>query len=146
MVEFLMLDADLLPSILVVLAHIVRFTYRALQKYLHSHTGNRHARAPAVGRPQRRIPQVRTTCATSTPAKERLFEKFERGRKESATPGVGLGLAICRAIVLAHGGSIRGETRPEGRARFVFTLPRGEPPRIEEPPDDPDNAGMDVTS
>ena len=78
-------------------------------------------------------------------SEERLFEKFERGRKESATPGVGLGLAICRAIVLAHGGTIRGETRPEGGARFVFTLPRGEPPRIEEPVDD-DNGGMDVTS
>jgi two-component system sensor histidine kinase KdpD len=77
---------------------------------------------------------------------ERLFEKFERGRKESATPGVGLGLAICRAIVFAHGGTIRGETRPEGGARFVFTLPRGEPPRIDEAADAADNAGMDVTS
>ena len=70
---------------------------------------------------------------------ERIFEKFERGRKESATPGVGLGLAICRAIVAAHGGAIRGETRPSGGARFVFTLPRGEPPRIE----DADNAAME---
>jgi two-component system sensor histidine kinase KdpD len=63
---------------------------------------------------------------------EQLFDKFERGAKESATPGVGLGLAICRAIVAAHGGAIRGETRPEGGARFVFTLPRGEPPAIDE--------------
>ncbi|MEO5690376.1 MAG: DUF4118 domain-containing protein [Burkholderiaceae bacterium] len=76
---------------------------------------------------------------------ELIFEKFERGRKESATPGVGLGLAICRAIVIAHGGSILGETRPEGGARFVFTLPCGEPPRIEEPADDADNDGMDAS-
>ena len=75
---------------------------------------------------------------------ELIFEKFERGRKESATPGVGLGLAICRAIVAAHGGAIRGETRAEGGARFVFTLPRGEPPRVEEPVDDADNAGMET--
>jgi two-component system sensor histidine kinase KdpD len=73
---------------------------------------------------------------------ELIFEKFERGRKESATPGVGLGLAICRAIVVAHGGTIRGETRAEGGARFVFTLPRGDPPRMDEPGDDTDNAPM----
>ena len=68
-------------------------------------------------------------------AEERVFEKFERGQRESATPGAGLGLAICRAIVSAHDGSIRGENRikpgspgeVEG-ARFVITLPRGTPP------------------
>lgn len=60
-----------------------------------------------------------------------IFEMFERGRKESATPGVGLGLAICRAIVEAHGGRIGGETRAGGGARFTITLPRGEPPAIE---------------
>jgi two-component system sensor histidine kinase KdpD len=60
-----------------------------------------------------------------------IFDMFERGRKESPTPGVGLGLAICRAIVEAHGGRIRGETRPEGGARFTIDLPRGVPPRLD---------------
>ena len=60
-----------------------------------------------------------------------IFDMFERGRKESATPGVGLGLAICRAIVEAHGGKIRGETRPLGGARFIIELPRGTPPSLE---------------
>jgi two-component system sensor histidine kinase KdpD len=59
---------------------------------------------------------------------EALFEKFARGDAESATPGVGLGLAICRAIVEAHGGRIRAEAGRERGARFVFTLPRGNPP------------------
>lgn len=59
---------------------------------------------------------------------EAIFEKFERGRKETATPGVGLGLAICRAILHAHGGEISGASRPEGGARFTLRLPRGEPP------------------
>jgi len=63
---------------------------------------------------------------------ELLFEKFERGAKESATPGVGLGLAICRAIVQAHGGRIRGENRLRAGvvdgARFTITLPLGQPP------------------
>ncbi len=63
---------------------------------------------------------------------EAIFQMFERGRKESATPGVGLGLAICRAIVEAHGGTIRGETRPRGGARFTVELPRGVPPSLED--------------
>ena len=60
-----------------------------------------------------------------------IFDMFERGRKESSTPGVGLGLAICRAIVEAHAGRIRGETRPQGGARFTIELPRGVPPTLE---------------
>jgi two-component system, OmpR family, sensor histidine kinase KdpD len=61
---------------------------------------------------------------------EAIFQKFERGAKESATSGVGLGLAICRAIMQAHGGTIHGETRRDGGgARFTVLLPIGEPPR-----------------
>jgi len=60
-----------------------------------------------------------------------LFEKFYRGAKEGAQSGVGLGLTICRAIVEAHGGSIRAENREGGGARFSFTIPvTGEPPQI----------------
>jgi two-component system sensor histidine kinase KdpD len=62
---------------------------------------------------------------------EAIFQMFERGRKESATPGVGLGLAICRAIMGAHGGTITGENRAGGGARFIIDLPRGEPPKVE---------------
>jgi two-component system sensor histidine kinase KdpD len=61
---------------------------------------------------------------------ESIFEKFTRGEKESSTPGVGLGLAICRAIVEAHGGSIALD-RTQGRgSRFVFKLPLGAPPPV----------------
>jgi two-component system sensor histidine kinase KdpD len=62
---------------------------------------------------------------------EAIFQMFERGRKESATPGVGLGLAICRAIVGAHGGTITGESRAGGGARFTLEFPRDEPPALE---------------
>lgn len=64
---------------------------------------------------------------------EALFQKFERGQRESALPGVGLGLAICRAIVQAHGGRIHAENREGGGARFVVTLPAGIPPTVDEP-------------
>ena len=60
---------------------------------------------------------------------EAIFQKFERGQRESALPGVGLGLAICRAIVKAHGGAIHAENRSGGGACFVISLPLGEPPQ-----------------
>ncbi|VBB13194.1 DUF4118 domain-containing protein [Burkholderia stabilis] len=71
----------------------------------------------------------------------RIFDKFTRGEKESATPGIGLGLAICRAIVEAHGGRIGAlnRTAPDGRvtgARFWFTLPVETPPAAPAVPDD----------
>ncbi|KVC51783.1 sensor histidine kinase [Burkholderia diffusa] len=71
----------------------------------------------------------------------RIFDKFTRGEKESATPGIGLGLAICRAIVEAHGGKIGAlnRTAPDGRvtgARFWFTLPVETPPAVPAVPDD----------
>lgn len=67
---------------------------------------------------------------------EAVFEKFARGERESATPGVGLGLAICRAIAEAHKGRIWAENVPAGGARFVFTLPLGTPPTLAELPEE----------
>ncbi|MBF8178734.1 two-component system sensor histidine kinase KdpD [Herminiimonas contaminans] len=61
---------------------------------------------------------------------EVIFEKFTRGERESATPGVGLGLAICRAIIEAHQGTIRGGHAPQGGAAITFTLPLGTPPAM----------------
>jgi two-component system sensor histidine kinase KdpD len=59
---------------------------------------------------------------------EALFQKFARGDQESATPGVGLGLAICRAIIESHHGKIVGINRPEGGVTFSFMLPLGRAP------------------
>jgi two-component system sensor histidine kinase KdpD len=52
----------------------------------------------------------------------RLFDKFQRGDEEGTIVGVGLGLAICQAIIKAHGGEIEAHRRTPG-ARFEFTLP-----------------------
>src|SRR5215471_7800574 len=53
----------------------------------------------------------------------RLFDKFQRGSGEGSVVGVGLGLAICQAIVRAHGGEIEAQRREGGGTRFTFTLP-----------------------
>jgi two-component system sensor histidine kinase KdpD len=53
----------------------------------------------------------------------RVFEKFHQARPESAQSGFGLGLAICKAIVEAHGGTIEARAASGGGADFHFTLP-----------------------
>ncbi|MDA8172968.1 MAG: sensor histidine kinase KdpD [Nitrospiraceae bacterium] len=61
---------------------------------------------------------------------ENIFQKFVHG----PSGGIGLGLAICRAIIEAHGGNIHAENRPGGGAAFRFTLPiGGEKPLMPEP-------------
>ena len=67
-----------------------------------------------------------------TPGREEaIFEKFTRGDPESATPGVGLGLAICRAIVEAHRGRMWVEAAEPHGAVFTFSLPLGTPPNVD---------------
>lgn len=79
---------------------------------------------------------------------ELLFEKFTRGERESSIPGVGLGLAICRAIMTAHQGRIWAEGAPQGGAAFYLSLPLGTPPSLPAPEDEaePQTAGASPIS
>lgn len=63
--------------------------------------------------------------------RQRIFDKFYRLRRDTHTPGSGLGLAIARGLIAAHGGRIWATDRPDGGARFIFSLPlpSGEPTR-----------------
>jgi len=58
----------------------------------------------------------------------RLFDRFYRAdsSRQVRTGGSGLGLTIVRAIVEAHGGTIRAENAPQGGARFIFSIPIAE--------------------
>jgi two-component system sensor histidine kinase KdpD len=67
---------------------------------------------------------------TSPGQEHALFQKFTRGKTESATPGVGLGLAICKAVVEAHQGTISAAQAVGGGAEFVVTLPRLPAPEL----------------
>jgi two-component system sensor histidine kinase KdpD len=66
------------------------------------------------------------------PGEETLvFEKFYRGHAAGTRSGAGLGLAIARGIVEAHGGRITAESRAGGGALFRFSLPlEAEPPEV----------------
>ncbi len=54
--------------------------------------------------------------------KENIFDEFVQGRQKGTDErGIGLGLAICKAVVNAHGGNLSA-SRKEGGARFMFWL------------------------
>jgi two-component system sensor histidine kinase KdpD len=84
---------------------------------------------------------------------DRVFEKFTRGEKESAKPGIGLGLSICRAIVQAHGGTIGANNRlddslPDPQvqgARFWFTLPVDAAPPVPSFSDEAEQDFVDLS-
>jgi two-component system sensor histidine kinase KdpD len=63
---------------------------------------------------------------------QRVFEKFYQAADPGRTGGVGLGLAVCRAALDAHGGRIWVENLAEGGAAFRFALPvQGTPPTLD---------------
>ena len=55
--------------------------------------------------------------------KDKLFEKFYRGKQPTSMSGLGLGLAICQKIIVVHGGNIWVENLEKNGAAFRFTLP-----------------------
>lgn len=54
---------------------------------------------------------------------ERIFGVFQRLHDRNEFEGSGIGLSICRKIVMRHGGDITAKSTPGQGARFIFTLP-----------------------
>jgi two-component system sensor histidine kinase KdpD len=61
-------------------------------------------------------------------SEEKIFEKLTRFQQGETRPGAGLGLAICKGVVLAHGGKIMASNRASGGAQFLVSLPLGQHP------------------
>jgi two-component system sensor histidine kinase BaeS len=53
-----------------------------------------------------------------------VFDRLWRGRSSDGVSGSGIGLAVVRELVIAHGGTVRAESPPSGGASFVISLPR----------------------
>jgi two-component system sensor histidine kinase KdpD len=65
-------------------------------------------------------------------AEQQVFQKFFRAHANGSRRGIGLGLAICKGLVEAHGGMIAAANRPGGGAVFTFTMPvEGDPPPVD---------------
>ncbi|MBZ1194644.1 sensor histidine kinase, partial [Clostridioides difficile] len=52
-----------------------------------------------------------------------LFNRFYRG-KNSSTAGYGIGLALCKTIIMRQGGTITAQNHPQGGAIFVIRFPK----------------------
>jgi two-component system sensor histidine kinase KdpD len=69
-------------------------------------------------------------CGRGIPptALPRIFEPFYRSPSDSGSAGSGIGLAVARGLIAAHGGRIWAENREGGGARFTFVIPSPQPP------------------
>ncbi len=110
-------DAQLLRRVLEnLIANALNFTPRGGTITIYAHKRNRHVsfevHDTGPGIPQEEL--------------ERIFESFyqvERNKSRGRTPGTGLGLAVCRSIIVEHGGKIWAESPTGSGTRFLFTLP-----------------------
>jgi two-component system sensor kinase FixL len=110
---------------------LVRVEPVQIEQVLHNLLRNAVAAVAAVARPEIGVTAVRdgeravrVSVDDNGPGiapdiKGSLFERFVSGRPE----GLGIGLAICRSIIIAHGGRIVAEDRPDGGTRVSFTVP-----------------------
>lgn len=118
--------ADGLPLISVDIVQIQQVTLNLLRNGMQAMQSMNCARGDAIKLQTRlreegviEVAVIDSGCGVSESAAENLFEPFST-TKES---GMGMGLSICRAIVLAHGGEINFNNNDSGGATFYFTLP-----------------------
>jgi signal transduction histidine kinase len=84
------------------------------------------------GGPDRPCVEIRITdqgAGVTAEDRERIFESYIQVGEESSAGGLGLGLAICKRLVEAHGGAIWVEDGSDGGSSFTFTLPVMDSPK-----------------
>jgi signal transduction histidine kinase len=142
----LRIDLDVLPD-----ADRAQFDHLRVEQVLTNLVGNAIRHAPSGGsieiatrrlppsvsgeRPARPFVEISVSDAGPGVPEEdrgRIFEAYVQAGEQSRAGGLGLGLAVCKRLVEAHGGSIAVTDRPGGGSRFAFTLPAANAPaRVE---------------
>jgi len=142
----LRIDLDVPPD-----ADRAQFDHLRVEQVLTNLVGNAIRHAPSGGSIEiatRRLPPSVSGARPAPPFVEisvsdagpgvpeedrgRIFEAYVQAGEQSRAGGLGLGLAVCKRLVEAHGGSIAVTDRPGGGSRFAFTLPAANAPaRVE---------------
>ncbi len=109
-------DADMLERVVINLVHnAVKFTPRGGSVYVRAASGDGAIRV-----------SVRDTGVGILPEDlPRIFERFYKADRSRGGGGTGLGLAVARHAVEAHGGAISAESTPGEGSTFTFTVPAG---------------------
>ncbi|MEM6929742.1 MAG: ATP-binding protein, partial [Myxococcota bacterium] len=120
----LMVNAGLVPPVVVdrtaIVGVLVNLLVNAQQAIDRAPPGEHHIRVHLAAPDSRIVLSVEDSgVGVAESEREGIFEAFVTQREH----GLGLGLAICREVIVAHGGTIRVEESPLGGAAFVVELP-----------------------
>jgi signal transduction histidine kinase len=118
--------ADPLPDVVgdrALLAQVFQNLIANAVKFSDGGTPTVRVRAEPDGEQRVRVSVEDSGIGIAPAEAERIFRPFHRLHGEDRYEGSGIGLAICRRVVEAHGGRIWAEPRPEGGTAFRLTLP-----------------------
>jgi signal transduction histidine kinase len=118
--------ADPLPEVVgdrALLSQVFQNLIANAVKFSDGGTPTVHVRAEPEGEHRVRVSVEDSGIGIAPEQAERIFRPFHRLHGEDRYEGSGIGLAICRRVVEAHGGRIWAEPRPEGGTAFRLTLP-----------------------
>jgi signal transduction histidine kinase len=119
-------DAEPLPEVMgdgAMLAQVFQNLIANAVKFCDGRTPSVRVRAEPEGEHRVRVSVEDDGIGIAPEEAERIFRPFHRLHGEDRYEGSGIGLAICRRVVEAHGGRIWAEPRPEGGTAFRLTLP-----------------------